>query len=550
MNITDLIVEQLKQGKSVELAGIGTLGSELQSPRHDKARGVYYPAHRTLVFNNATTGDDSMVTLLAERECVGTEVARQMWKNYLDALGDKLKHTGSHAFGELGTLHADGGGYRFEAAEGLVLSVGDEKPLENVKIYAHDNEEDPFAQFDEPVDRDAELKAQQEAAEAATRAEQERIEAERKAEQERLEAERKAEEERLEAERKAEEEHLEAERKAEQERLEAERKADAEQIAAIAALTDAVGAAKEASAEPSKTSGDERKRRFPWWLLLLLLLLLLIGGGVYYLLTHRSAKEASPVEATPTEHLTDVPVTNDLTYNYDLLEYDKRDIAYNRDLVCRYMTDYIDSYLAYRHYTGARVPMMDRVRQYAEERLSTLMADRFAIQRFIPFNDYVYNHNEGWMRQTFAGRQRVTVQSELLNMNILDGILDPLVAELGIEPDAGAPRTAEEVKQVKAEERKTIERRKEVKEEPAPVRVNMEQNSKQGFDIIAGFYLDRGTAARLTARLHELGSDAYIIEKNGMYYVSMGSAKDRTAAEALFKHIKSWYDGDIAIKQW
>ena len=54
----------------------------------------------------------------------------------------------------------------------------------------------------------------------------------------------------------------------------------------------------------------------------------------------------------------------------------------------------------------------------------------------------------------------------------------------------------------------------------------------------------------MTARLHELGSDAYIIEKNNMYYVSMGSAKNRTAAEALFKHIKSWYDGDIAIKQW
>ena len=152
MNITDLIVEQLKQGKSVELAGIGTLGSELQSPRHDKARGVYYPAHRTLVFNGATSGNDSMVNLLAERECVGTEVARQMWKNYIDALSDKLKHTGSHAFGELGTLHAGNGGYRFEAAEGLVLSVGDEKPLEDVKIYAHDNEEDPFAQFDdEPV---------------------------------------------------------------------------------------------------------------------------------------------------------------------------------------------------------------------------------------------------------------------------------------------------------------------------------------------------------------------------------------------------------------
>ena len=510
MNITDLIVEQLKQGKSVELAGIGTLGSELQSPRHDKARGVYYPAHRTLVFNNATTGDDSMVTLLAERECVGTEVARQMWKNYLDALGDKLKHTGSHAFGELGTLRSGDGGYRFEAAEGLVLSVGDEKPLENVKIYAHDNEEDPFAQFDD---------------EPSAPAPEPTPEPEPEPEPEPI-----------------------PEPEPEPEPI-PEPEPEPEPAVAEPSWNEDL---KKLDEMPANEEPKKEKKKSRWWLLLLLLLLLLlIGGGVYYLLTHRTVKEAAPVEAnTPTEHLTDVPVTNDLTYNYDLLEYDKRDIAYNRDLVCRYMTDYIDSYLAYRHYTGARVPMMDRVRQYAEERLSTLMADRFAIQRFIPFNDYVYNHNEGWLRQTFAGRQRVTVQSELLNMNILDGILDPLVAELGIEPDAGAPRTAEEVKQVKAEERKTIERRKEVKEEPAPVRVNMEQNSKQGFDIIAGFYLDRGTAARLTARLHELGSDAYIIEKNGMYYVSMGSAKDRTAAEALFKHIKSWYDGDIAIKQW
>ena len=120
---------------------------------------------------------------------------------------------------------------------------------------------------------------------------------------------------------------------------------------------------------------------------------------------------------------------------------------------------------------------------------------------------------------------------------------------MGLEPDAGAPRTAEQVQQVKTEERKAIENRKS-KEEPAPVKVNVEQDSRQGFDIIAGFYLDRASAARLTARLHELGSDAYIIEKNNMYYVSMGSAKNRTAAEALFKHIKGWYDGDVAIKQW
>ena len=141
------------------------------------------------------------------------------------------------------------------------------------------------------------------------------------------------------------------------------------------------------------------------------------------------------------------------------------------------------------------------------------------------------------------------MQKELLDMRVLDSILDRVVTELGLEPDAGAPRTAEQVQQVKTEERKAIENRKP-KEEPAPVKVNVEQDSRQGFDIIAGFYLDRASAARLTARLHELGSDAYIIEKNNMYYVSMGSAKNRTAAEALFKHIKGWYDGDVAIKQW
>ena len=77
----------------------------------------------------------------------------------------------------------------------------------------------------------------------------------------------------------------------------------------------------------------------------------------------------------------------------------------------------------------------------------------------------------------------------------------------------------------------------------------MEKNSKQGFDIIAGFYLNKGTAAKMTARLHEQGCDAYIIEKNDMYYVSMGSAPTRTKAEALYNHIKSWYDGDIVIKE-
>ena len=562
MNITDLIVELLQQGNLVELPGIGTFGSEMQPPYHDPATGTYYPSRRTLTFSTHLSGDDSMVGVLAQRECVGENVARQMWKNYVDALTDKLQRSGSHAIGELGTLNYDGHGYSFAATPGAALSTGDEKPLEDVKTYAHPDNDDPFAQFDEPAGRAAELKAQQEAAEAAARAEQARLEAERKAEEERLaaeqarlEAERKAEEERLaaeeerlEAERKAEEERLEADRKAEEERLEAERRADAEQMAAIASLSDAVPASQEAPAEsagaPKKgPKREKRKRRFPWWLLLLLLLLLLLGGAAYYYFkVYRPSQPTA--EYIPSRPSGDVALVTDLTYNTDLLTYSERDIEQNSDMVCRYMTDYIYSFLAYRHYTGAMEPMMERVRQYTQERLGTLMADRFAVQRLYPFSDYIYSYNEPYLHQVFAQHQRCKVQSELLDMKTLDGLLEKMVEELGLEADANAPAQAHPAVQPAARTAATQAT------EEVPVRVNVEQDSKQGFDIIAGFYLDRATAARLTARLHELGSDAYIIEKNNTYYVSMGSAKNRTAAEALFKHIKSWYDGDIAIKQW
>ena len=569
MNITDLIVELLQQGKQVELPGMGTFGSEMQPPYHDGATGTYYPARRTLTFSTATTGDTSIVQALAQRECVGENVARQMWKNYTDALTDKMQRTGSHSFGELGTLNYDRtAGYSFAATPGVALSTGDEKPLEGVRTYAHNDNVDPFAQFD---DHAAEEEARKE---AERKAEEERLEAERKAEEERREAERKAEEERLEAERREAEARAEAERKAEEERaavarieaerLQADKEAAAEREAvaaatALAALNNSPAEAKEAAkpvkkkkekAANKKEQKEKKKRRFPWWLLLLLLLLLLLGGAAYwYFMVYRPAQPVTTTVAA-TERPTDVPLVTDLTYNTDLLQYGQRDIDVNADQVCRYMEDYIYSFLAYRRYGSAMEPMMERVRQYVGNRLGELMADRFAVQRLYPFNDYIYKHNEPYLHQKYAAAQRVKVQGELLNMRTLDDMLNQMVSDLGLEPDAATPANNGAAAAPAATNTKGAAQRAKGTAEETPVRVNIEQNSKQGFDIIAGFYLDRATAARLTARLHELGSDAYIIEKNNMYYVSMGSAKNRTSAEALFKHIKSWYDGDIAIKQW
>ena len=76
------------------------------------------------------------------------------------------------------------------------------------------------------------------------------------------------------------------------------------------------------------------------------------------------------------------------------------------------------------------------------------------------------------------------------------------------------------------------------------------KESKQRFDVIEGFYINKDTADKMVSRLHAQGCDAYIIEKNDGFYVSLGSASTYTKAEALFNHLKSWYDGDIAIRQW
>lgn len=740
MNITDLIVELLQQGQKVELPEIGTFESVEQSPRHDPDARIYYPATRNIVFRTITTGDDSVVKEIARRECVSEDVARQMWSNYIDALSEKIKRSGEHRFGELGTLSFNGGSYTFTMTEGLVLDAGNanEIPLEEVKTYDHSDSDDPFAQFEDepevtevqkvepapapepepapapepeptpapapepiaapepesvvepapeetpadepaqeaaPADADSwteslrkldELPKTKAAEKAEAKAEKERLKAEAKAEakaekerarlqelaekdaaeekrlqakQKMLAAEREAEERRRseeeirnaeqraeEACRKAEKSELaslqRAEQKAEEERIKAEKRAA---ILAAVAASQAMGdnvvantsvstsaadalkaqkeaarrlkedekrqkaAAKKAEKERERQLKEEEKRRKEEekraredakereremkeeekpekkrkekkhkekkegkkhrWVLWLLLILLLLGGGgaAYYFLVMRQAPTKA-VKAVASKHL-NVPAESYFSFNPDMIEYRPAEISRNVDILCADMTEYIMEFLAGRNYKSARVPMMDRVRQYAEDRMKQLMGDRYALQRFVPFEDYIYEYCEPWLKQTYASKVRHIVQGELMNSAALNSLLDNIVDDLGLQTTA-PQRTAAEVQQVKETERAAVAPKKKAKDDNAnPVYVYVEKNSKQGFDIIAGFYLNKGTAAKMTARLHDQGCDAYIIEKNDMYYVSMGSAPTRTKAEALYNHIKSWYDGDIVIKE-
>lgn len=707
MNITDLIVELLEKGQKVEMPGIGTLDSVVRSAHHDPATRTYYPASRVIAYSTETSGESEIVKTLAERECVSEDVAKQMWLNYIDALTDKVKRTGHHNFGKLGTLTCDDKRtFGFKMAEGVVLDAGNkgEMPIEEVKIYNHDNEEDPFARFDEAEETPApaesaaeETTAPEPAAEEATdtneehwdeslkqledlekekpaidpkaaaRAEKERLEAEKKAEKERIKLEKKVEEQRRfdeeqlakqrkeaerreaeekrkaadelrKAEKRAEEERVKAEKKAEAGRQKAEKEAEKERIkaekkaAAMAAIVAresakaeaaarseaekeaakqaAIQAAKEAkerkeaekeaarmekerrkeeaikakeeanrakkeakerkqaekeaakqakknkeladklTAQPAHESDDEGKKKSKVWLIVLIVLcLLLLAGGAYYLLSGNKTAE-TPVAAKSTTHI-DAGAVNAFTYNTDMINHSGREIEQQSDLVCRFMSDYISQYLAERNFSGARAPMMDRIRQYANERLEQMLGDRFAVQRLIPYNDYIYKYNEPFMKGSYARSCRGKVQGELMNYRALDDMLYRMADELGLQPDGNGRKTAAEVQQVKADEKKAIERRRQMAQNgDAPTYVYVEKGSKQGYDLIAGFYLNKSTAAKLTARLHEMGCDAYIIEVNDMYYVSMGSANNQTAAEALYKHVKSWYDGDVVIKKW
>jgi cell division septation protein DedD len=154
------------------------------------------------------------------------------------------------------------------------------------------------------------------------------------------------------------------------------------------------------------------------------------------------------------------------------------------------------------------------------------------------------------MRYSYASKVRGIVQSELMNLSLLNELLDQLVDALGMQQEE-KEYTAAEVQQVRAQEREAVVKKKPaVEEEPVVAPAYTTKESKQGFDVIAGFYINKATANKMASRLHAQGCDAYIIEKNDGYYVSMGSAPTRTKAEALFNHLKSWYDGDIAIKQW
>lgn len=602
MNITDLIVEFVKEGNVVEFPGMGTLTSSTVSAYHDAASGTYYPARRTVVMTAAQSGNQAIVRRIAESECVTVEIAEMMWKNYVGALNDKLQRDpNGHEFSGIGIMRREGGKVIFAAREGLDLDADKrrEQPLENVSTYTPKNVQDPFAAFEktaeptpapssepaleepapergpeesapapEPIKPAAEpapnkvqepapeptiesVPATEASASAKHLSEVKRMLDEIPASPKTAKEARRAEK----AAAKAEKEARKASEKAEKESarkaalLAKEKEADAKE--AEKALRQRQAQAATNTTAPATTEGGDKKKKRGWLWVVILLLLVLAGGAVYFLMG-RGAKTAGgsyakEVQWSRYDDADMMPLGTIDTNMLNLLEFDEDRIAGTVDDVHAYMAEYIHNFLLARHYSNAFAPMMNSLDQYASGRLHELMVPGISSKRFHPYTDFWMEHNIDSYKAWGGRHYQYKVQGELMDVELLENMLDELVVRLGLHADGFGLANKGVAGQGKNNQYKSLVDRPF--EETVPEAPTF-RNSKQGYDIIAGFATDKRKANKLANQLKKLGSDAYIISKSGGYYISMGSAPTLTAAQAMEDHIKAWYQGPVSIKDF
>lgn len=282
---------------------------------------------------------------------------------------------------------------------------------------------------------------------------------------------------------------------------------------------------------------EKKKKHTGLWIVIILLLLALAGGGYYYFVKGGNLPMGESC-AQKVEWSFYDPADADMR---NMLEFTNANIAKSTSDVHEYMAEYIHNYLLARHYSNAYALVMNQVDQYASDRLRELMVPGYSHKRFHPYEDFWLARNMAEYRAWGGRYYQFKVQEELMDLDLLDGILDNLISSLGLHADGFGLATGAAAPAKAAAPKNDKPYVETVPEAPTF------RNSKQGFDIVAGFFTNKNSANKCANQLKALGSDAYVISKAGGYYVSMGSAPTRTAAEAMEKHIKSWYKSDVKI---
>ena len=431
------------------------------------------------------------------------------------------------------------------------------------------------------------LKAEKEAQEAKEKAEKEAMKAKEKAEKEALKAKEIADKEALKAKELQEKADKEAKKKAEKEAKEAMKKQEkearkaAKQAKKHGAVADPLAVPEvtfDAKEEKKGEKGKKKGKAWLWILIVLLLLLLMACAAIWFgkpdfakpahdwFFTNVMKQEQKETAALDIDEMvtnsgqeTEASQSSDngegtaaaktgnnaiqsvagesyadaclFSFSEQLVEFTPGDIESRADAINDYVSGYITKYLNEKHYSTAKVPMMDRIRQYSVNRLIELYDNSgYSEERFFAGNDYVSDYLADFKKMHKGRQKQVMVQGEILDRSFLDNMLNTLVEEIGLKADNA------KVAMPPAP--------------PAPPVIKTEKKSRQGFDLIAGFYTNANTAQKMVDRLKGYGCNAYIIEINHGYYVSMGSASTRTQAEEKYRKAKEWYDGDLSIKSF
>ncbi len=604
MNITDYLVEYLKQGNFVEIPNIGVLASKTVDAHYDAASATFFPTCRTIELASGIFGESKFVKHLADKECVSLATAQQMWQNYNGAMAAKFEKDGCCVIGDLGSLYKENGLYRFEASEGLNLNDNTlhMQPVGGVREYT--SSANPFDKLEESYLNKAgalltgEIEVEPEP-EPVLNVEPEPIPepvkepvSEPELEPEPIVIIESTPEPVVETEPKS---TPEVERKllsfaepapdpeavSEPQFSNPTHEAESESADGIAFIPEPDGEddpldalkqldnIEESNGEPfAETEKKEKKKRksgfgkvLLWILILLIVLIgcafvvdrfLFEGKGLNWVeqqlqsimpSSDNAANESKDSAMTmdfdsfDEEHRDSMAAgfTNDYTFSLEGLHFDETEIQGACADLMSDLDAYVDRYLKSRNSTQFKQALIMQMNDYASTQLTARLTDNECYSQTLLFNgDYVREASMPMLKDQQMKRQRCNVCGELMNYDMLDQMLNDITGSevVGVpEPVVPAAPVAKQQKN-------------------APVRSNILTSSKKGFDVIAGFYAKKSNADRHCQKLKSSGCDAYIIEKNGYFYVSMGSAASRTEVDKLYMHIKEWYKEDLSIKQW
>lgn len=619
MNITDYLVDYLKQGNNVEIPQIGMLAVKKVAAHYDVDSATFFPTTHTLEMTNQTVGNTAFVEYLAQKECVSTSTAERFLKNYGDALAAKIEKEGECRIGDLGVLKQTSEGcYDFLPMTNLNLGEQNNisSPISGVKYIADNGDtSDPFAIYEHPA---ADNQPEPEIVEPEPEPEHvqpepiEEPEPEPVVEEQPIPVEPEPEPEPVqepEPEPIVEEPIVEETMPVEPEPIESEEPSkpieneqsaeEKEEPAAFAPeeSNDTINTLKQLDAIEQSNGDDffadnkkKKKKRggclksILFTLLAIIILLACAFAIDHYLLNSKgrnwvadktgmeqlkmTVEDETPFEPIPTntttstenktttEEPTDTEnedsetleavdtetadydleaardnITN-RTFSLDGIRFDANEKAAATAEVMTNMDNYLTNYLKGRKQLKNKELFLEQVNAYVGNRFETLLPDdEYDPNALLTYRDYVRESNMDMLKRLKMCHKIGDIQGELMEKSLLDNLFDKMVEQNDLTV---APTPAPVAKHATT----------------GASNIAVRETSKQGFDIIAHVTTSKATAQNYSANLKAKGCDAYVIEKNGLFYVSMGSADSRTAAEKKYWHIKEWYTGDISIKQW